>query len=380
MLGQAVYDLHNRPGRPCGKPAVNKEIYPIGSGKRETQGAMRGANLPLKIAPDSSTGLLCAQLRTNCIIGSQPGDFMFKRSRISTVWIVLLALLGAAHAQVASAPKPKPRRFLMWKATSPTTTVHLVGSIHVGDQSLYPLPAEVESAFTAANVLVVEINIKNADLAKTAGLVQQSGMYAGEDSLSKHISKETSAALDDFCNKHSLPRAAIEHAKPWFVAVTVAALSWQEAGEDPKLGIDMHFLDESKPPQRIDELETVESQLALFAEATEDEQLALLASTLKESAKIKEMIRQIQTAYLSGDPEALQKIMSEQADTGSKTLTKKFLDDRNVAMAARIEQYLKGKDQAFVVVGAAHIVGDKGIARMLRDQGYKVEQVTLDTK
>jgi len=305
---------------------------------------------------------------------------MFKRSRVSAVWIVLLALLGAAQAQVASQPKPKPRRFLMWKVTSTTATVHLVGSIHVGDLGLYPLPAEVESAFTAAKVLAVEINIKSVDQMKTMELIQKNGMYSGEDSLSKHISKETSAALDEFCSKHSLPRAGVEQLKPWVVAVTIAALSWQQAGEDPSLGIDMHFLDESKPPQRIDELETMESQLNLFVDATEEEQMALLTSTLKQGDKMKEMIRKIQTAYISGDPDALQKIMDEQADTGSKTLTKKLLDDRNVAMTGKIEEYLKAKDQAFVVVGAAHIVGDKGIAKMLRDKGYKVEQVTLEAK
>jgi len=305
---------------------------------------------------------------------------MLKRSRVFPVWIVLLMFLGASQAQVASQPKPKPRRFLMWKATSPTATVHLVGSIHVGDQGLYPLPAEVESAFAAAKVLAVEINVKSVDRMKTMELIQKYGMYSGEDSLSKHISKETSTALDEFCSKHNLPRAGVEQLKPWVVAVTIAALSWQQAGEDPSLGVDMHFLDESKPPQRIDELETMESQLNLFVDATEEEQLALLASTLKQGDKMKEMIWKIQTAYLSGDPEALRKIMDEQADTGSKTLTKKLLDDRNVAMAGKIEEYLKGKEQAFVVVGAAHIVGDKGIARMLRDKGYKVEQVTLEAK
>ena len=112
----------------------------------------------------------------------------------------------------------------------------------------------------------------------------------------------------------------------------------------------------------------------------EEEQQALLASTLKLGDKMKDMIKKIQSAYLSGDPEALQKIMDEQADTGSKTLTKKLLDDRNVTMAARLDEYLKNKEQAFVVVGAAHIVGDKGIAKLLRDKGYKVEQVTLQTK
>jgi uncharacterized protein len=305
---------------------------------------------------------------------------MFRRFRISAVWILLLAFVGAAQAQVATQPQPKPHRFLMWKAVSPTTTLYLVGSIHVGDKGMYPLPQEVESAFAATKVLVVEVNIKKVDSMQMIGLVQKDGMYAGEDSLSRHIPKETSAALDDFCSRHNLPRAAVEQLKPWVVAVTIAALMWKEAGEDPNLGIDMHFLDESKPPQRIDELESAESQLSLFVHATEAEQQALLATTLKEAGKMKEMIQQLQAAYLSGDPAALAKIMEEESDTGSKSLTQKLLYDRNVTMAAKLDEYLKSKEQAFVVVGAAHLVGDKGVARLLRDKGYKVEQVTLEAK
>src|SRR3954452_3001457 len=187
---------------------------------------------------------------------------MFRRFRVPAVWILLLALMRVAQAQVPTQPQPKPHRFLMWKAVSPATTLYLVGSIHVGDKGMYPLPREVESAFAAAKVLVVEVNIKNVDSMQMMGLFQKDGMYAGEDSLSRHIPQETSAALDDFCGKHNLPRAALEQLKPWAVAVTIAALTWKEAGEDPSLGIDMHFLDESKPPQRIDELESVESQLS----------------------------------------------------------------------------------------------------------------------
>jgi uncharacterized protein YbaP (TraB family) len=49
-------------------------------------------------------------------------------------------------------------------------------------------------------------------------------------------------------------------------------------------------------------------------------------------------------------------------------------------MTGKMEEYLKGKEPIFVVVGAAHIIGDKGIARQLRDKGYKVEQVVLEAK
>jgi uncharacterized protein YbaP (TraB family) len=157
-------------------------------------------------------------------------------------------------------------------------------------------------------------------------------------------------------------------------------MAWQQAGEDPSFGIDMHFLDESKPPQRIDELETMESQLAIFAEATEEEQQSMLATTLKQGDKTKDIIKRTQAAYVAGDPDALQKVMDEQDDLGSKSLEKKLLDDRNVAMTGKMEEYLKGKEPIFVVVGAAHIIGQKGIAKQLRDKGYKVDQVVLEAK
>jgi len=305
---------------------------------------------------------------------------MLKRRHINSILIVLLAFLGAAQAQQAAPAQPKPRRFLMWKATSPTATVYLVGSIHLGDSSMYPLPKEVESAFAAAKVLAVEINIKNADQAKMMGLLQKAGFYTGDDSLTKHLSKETQAALEDYCTRHNVPRMGMEQLKPWVVAITIAAMAWQQAGEDPSLGIDLHFLNEIKPPQRIDELETMESQLAIFAEASEEEQQSMLASILKKGDKIKDMIKRTQAAYMAGDPDALQKVMDEQDDVGSKNLEKKLLDDRNVVMTGKMEEYLKGKDPIFVVVGAAHIIGDKGIAKQLREKGYKVDQVTLEAK
>lgn len=305
---------------------------------------------------------------------------MFRRFRIPVLWILLLSSLATAQVPPGAPAQANPHRFLMWKATSPTVTVFLVGSIHVGDTGMYPLPREVESAFASAKVLAVEVNLLNIDQSKATEFVMQRGLYGANDGLSKHISAETSAALDDFCKQHGLPRAAVEQMKPWVAAVTIAATAWKEAGEDPQLGIDMHFLNESKQPQRIDEFESMESQLNLFTGATEEEQQALLASTLKESGKLGALIKRIQAAYLSGDPNALQQVMDEEADMGTKSLTKKFLDDRNVTMAARIDEYLKAKEPVFVVVGAAHIIGEKGVAKLLRDKGYKVEQVTLETR
>ena len=46
-------------------------------------------------------------------------------------------------------------------------------------------------------------------------------------------------------------------------------------------------------------------------------------------------------------------------------------------MAEKIEGYLKGKEEVFVVVGAAHLIGEKGILKLLGDKGYHMEQVSV---
>ena len=288
--------------------------------------------------------------------------------------VFLLALAGTSYAQQSPPAMSKPRGVLLWKATSPTTTAYLRGSIQVGDHKLYPLPASVEAAFRAAKILIVEVNAKDMDAAKTMGMVAKYGMYGPDDALSKHIDKETAASLDAYCSAHSLSRRTLEQLKPWVVAITVVATAMKQAGEDPNLGIDMHFLNAVKPAQHIAELETADFQLSLLASATDQEQQEMLKSTLRQSDKAKDYLEKMETAYLAGDSETLLRLIHEQ-DAGPASLMKKLVDDRNISMTASLEKYLKGAEPCFVVVGAAHLIGEHGMVKLLQNRGYRVEPV-----
>jgi uncharacterized protein YbaP (TraB family) len=57
-------------------------------------------------------------------------------------------------------------------------------------------------------------------------------------------------------------------------------------------------------------------------------------------------------------------------------MLKHLLHDRNIGMADKIEELLKTSQTAFVMPGAAHLVGEDGLIKMLQDRGYQVEQVT----
>jgi uncharacterized protein YbaP (TraB family) len=43
-------------------------------------------------------------------------------------------------------------------------------------------------------------------------------------------------------------------------------------------------------------------------------------------------------------------------------------------MVLKVEDFLKTNDTCFVVVGAGHLVGERGIVEMLKAGGYSVEQ------
>ncbi len=304
-----------------------------------------------------------------------------KLRRKSVCFFTLLMALVAcqAHAQGAATGEAKPaqasaRRFLMWKVTSPTTTVYLVGSVHVATPELYPLPDAMESTFAASKVLVVEVNVKNIDSANSDKLTQEMGVYGEGDSLSKHISKPTSAALDDFCNKHGVPRETLEGLKPWLAALTSAVIAFQQAGEDFHLGVDEHFLNEVSPAQRIDELETADFQISIFSSSSAQEQEQFLASSLKDVNTVKEWTQNVLAAYVAGDDGKLRTMLETQFEP--RAFYKRLIEDRNVRMAERVEDYLKGKEQCFVVVGSGHLIGDKGVVKLLQDKKYKVERMT----
>ena len=50
----------------------------------------------------------------------------------------------------------------------------------------------------------------------------------------------------------------------------------------------------------------------------------------------------------------------------------KLFFERNIKMTNKILSYLKSSESYFVIVGAGHLIGEKGIVRLLEKKGYEV--------
>ena len=266
----------------------------------------------------------------------------------------------------------------LWKVTSDTGgEVYLLGSIHIGKKDWYPLPKEIEDAFDKSKFLVVEVDITKVDQGKILAVVAEKGMYPFGDSISKHIAKETDEKLKAYFEKSEQPAIGLMQMKPWLVSLTVTELEMKKMGFDENEGIDRHFLNEAKDKKDVLELETMDSQLGLLTGFDDELQEKMLLSTLEEMENMKTDLPKMCESWRKGDPKGLEELFNKgvKKHPEFKPLMKKMLDDRNEGMVEKIEGYLKTKDVHFVVVGSAHLCGEKGIVKMLEGKKYKIEQI-----
>jgi uncharacterized protein YbaP (TraB family) len=299
--------------------------------------------------------------------------------RIAMFGSLLLAGFAAASqllAQGAAAPAPVPaKKAMFWKVSSANNVAWLLGSIHVGSKSMYPLPAEIEDAFKRSSALLVEIDINHVDLQKMQMLLFQTGMYGGDETLWDHVSPETRQRLEAFCEKYGVPAMAMSKMKPWAAAMMVSTIPLMKSGMEMGLGIDKHFLDQAeKANKRVVEIESADEQMKLVSGITAEMLEKSVAASANQDPQ--EQGKRLQQAWVSGDTAQMEKMMQEQTSDAVE-FAKTMVADRNLHMADVAEQFLKGKEVAFVVVGAGHMVGPGGVVRILEKRGYKVEQVAI---
>ncbi len=299
-----------------------------------------------------------------------PGTRKIRRS-LSVFLIVFFfsAFLVPLHAESA------PHKNFMWKVRSKTATVYLLGSIHYLKKDAYPLNIAIEDAFSRSNVLAVEANVNDPDKLYFSKFIE-GAFYPGEDTLDMHISARTYELVKNEFGKYGLPVEILAKEKPWFLALTLTALQLLRSGYEPQYGIDMHFLSKAGR-KKITELESLEQQVDLLSNFSDSEQEAFLTYTIKELDTLGGESDRLLHLWKSGDADGLESMLSKSAgqEQGMSSVYEKLIYARNRSMTAKVEELLRSGDICFVIVGAGHLVGKKGIVELLKAKGYAVEQM-----
>jgi uncharacterized protein YbaP (TraB family) len=299
---------------------------------------------------------------------------MREKVRSLLPFLLILCLIGCfVHDRKGFAQDGKS---FLWMVQSKTSTLYLLGSIHFLKQENYPLNPRIERAFAQSNCLVVEADISDPGKFNSDKLLQ-SALYPENDSLENHLSRETYEYVTKETGKLGMPVELIAKQKPWFIAMTLEALELIKLGFDPGYGVDAYFLSKAHGSKKILELEGVDEQFNLLSSFSDKDQELFLVYTLKDLNILGNEATGLVKAWSTGNANGIESIITKtvREDRRLEPIWKRLLDDRNKGMVSTIEGYLKTRETYFVVVGAGHLVGNKGIIQMLKEKGYSVEQL-----
>jgi hypothetical protein len=279
------------------------------------------------------------------------------------------------RARVDSASHP----LYLWRYQTQTATVFLAGSIHVLKPSLYPLPPQFESAFQQADYLVVEVDTQRVSPAELQAQSMRFALLPPNQSLASVLPAPLYERLGERLNAYGMNVQAMARAKPAVVMNELVLARLTALGYLASYGLEQHF--RARTGERsILELETLESQLRLLFEQPLSMQIQLLADTLDQEFLIEPLLADLLTAWLSGNDSQFLELFEQQAGDSklAAAFNRQLLDDRNVGMADKIRTYLEAEGTYFVLAGAAHFIGPKGIVALLAQQGISGRRILSD--
>lgn len=280
-----------------------------------------------------------------------------------------LAAFAAALVLAGPARADPP----IWVVRDADSELVLFGSVHLLPPGLAWRTAALDAALKNADDLWLELPVDDAAQAKGARLAQQRMYLPKGQTLDGQLSKAGRARLRRLAPKLGLSADAMQRLRPWMAEVTLTVAMAERAGATRGGGVEQSIVADPNLAARREAFETVEQQVAMFADAPAREQALSLEDTMKEIEDDPASYDRLAKAWAASDLKTLQREALDPLRRQSPAVFKRLVTDRNRAWTARVVERLKGSGHTVVVVGAAHLIGPQGLPQRLRALGYRVE-------
>lgn len=270
--------------------------------------------------------------------------------------------------------------------------MYLFGSMHTVNFDDFDLPKYVMDAYKESDYLAVEVDINKymEDEEKIQQLAMDM-MYMDGTTIKDHIDEELYTKIINFLKEKKLYNQAYESFKLYGIESLITSQVTKDAGLNENDGIDTYLLDLAKKENKeILEVETFDFQMKLLFEAPDKYYEISILSSIDEYEKSVNSLKELYSAWKKGDVEALEKLtkgdevteediekykLTQEEMKEIETFSNAMLKDRNVGMKNKFNEYFNGNKKVFYMVGAAHLIGDDGLASLLEKEGYKVTRV-----
>lgn len=291
---------------------------------------------------------------------------------ITIILLIIYACIG--QTSLALADEKNPSHIFMWSVQGAKSTVFILGSMHVFEEGSYPLDARIEKAYNTCPRVVFEADPAAAGTQEIRDMMLKLGTYSEGRTLKKEISTTTYAMLKERVAADNLTMEQFDRFKPWFAALSVAAIELKKLGFTAEYGLDSYFYRKAltDKKERIF-LETAAQQLELLANAFPGHEEDLLKQALEEMTVLAKDTSAMEQAWKTGDAVRME-TFTQKSLKDFPEVEKKLFAERNKAWTTHISRFLTQKGDVFIVVGAGHLVGKDGVLELLKTKGFKVVQ------
>ncbi|NOY00349.1 MAG: TraB/GumN family protein [Verrucomicrobia bacterium] len=291
----------------------------------------------------------------------------------------LLCLLAPVKSRGEEIPSVaiQPDQFAcVWRIRGSQNTVYIAGSVHLLREKDYPLPTAYDIAYEDSQRLYFEIDMAEMNDPKTIEKIRKLGMFAGKDTLRRHISSGTFKLLAAHLTSRGLPTLLFENMKPALLAINLSSMEALRMGARPDLGLEVIYYQKSlKDKKPSSGLETAEFQVTLFDKLNAREQDRMLRATLEKIDGMQELLKNLIDAWKIGDVKRMDVLLNEEFKEDPK-LKSILIDKRNQDWVPKIEQAFLGNENVLFIVGAGHLVGKGNVIELLENRGYAPMQMT----
>ncbi len=263
----------------------------------------------------------------------------------------------------------------------------LFGTIHVGDKRIDTAVEKIEPYLDACDALAVEFDIVAYEKDAAA---QKAGMDAflltDGTKITDHMPAETYEKAAALLKEAGVSPELMQgyDLALWSQLAEQAAIMTKtdfdlESGVDRTL---IHYCYERQIEVR--DVESAELQYGLLAGFPDELNLLMLENTLNSLGVYKLSMNLLYNAWLRGNADTLEGLLNSESGSGTTEEESALLNDyydamltqRNLGMRDKLVEWLEAGDKVFFAVGTAHLLGEDGLAELLRAAGYTVEQIS----
>jgi len=263
----------------------------------------------------------------------------------------------------------------VWKVSKGDSRIYLGGTLHILSKSNYPLPAEFDKAYDASDLVVFETDIAALSNPDTMQQMNKKMVFADGSTIHDHLSPKTISAIEAHLVLRGISLNQFETLKPSMLSVTLTLIELQILGIDAQ-GVDAYYSQKAVADNKEQlKLETVEEQFNFIVNMGADDPDKMLEYTLLDIANLETTMDKLVNAWREGNPEGLNDQLVEVLATDYPTIYRDLVVNRNTNWLPQLVQYFESDEIEFVMVGAAHLVGEFGLLKLLEADGYTIEQL-----